>query len=50
MTKRELVERLRFLGCPAVMQGSVSRVVRTYPKGMLERWLNEYERTSESRR
>lgn len=45
LTKPQIVERLRYLGCPAVMFGSVSTVTRTYPKSLLEKWLSEYETT-----
>jgi hypothetical protein len=46
MNKRDIVERLRFLGCPAVMQGSVDRNVRLYPKALLQVWLTTWEEKS----
>lgn len=44
MTKTEIVERLQYLGCPAVRGASVATIVRTYPKALLERWLEEADK------
>lgn len=43
MTKTDIVLRLRFLGCPAVMEGSVKSNVRIYPKALLQTWLDQWD-------